>query len=276
MWQGDADTLVASTINTTIADRMPGAIWHPVEGGGHFVAIGAGDEILGGEALRRRVGGRRAEAPPPDDLAVVVVHRPLHLLQVGPAKALGPVVTAGAVVPADEAADVAQSPGIDVGRGRQRPRLSLGPAGDAELLLSERVVGSIARCSGRSIPTKRTCAWSPCRRTGGSSVAEVVEHEPSLRVADVQVGEAATVVGRDRGRVRGAVRASPVDGCRRYLCRTAEDGGRLRTFARRPGCRTFDVDEELPEEGPGVAQVAEAEHDAGERVGPCERGAHLR
>lgn len=46
MWQGLADTLVPPPINKTIADRMPGAVWHPVEDGGHFVAIGAGDEIL--------------------------------------------------------------------------------------------------------------------------------------------------------------------------------------------------------------------------------------
>jgi hypothetical protein len=25
---------------------MPGAVWHPVEGAGHFVAIGAGDAIF--------------------------------------------------------------------------------------------------------------------------------------------------------------------------------------------------------------------------------------
>ena len=54
MWQGDADTLVAASINRTIADRMPGAIWHPVEGGGHFIAIGAGDEILGIAATELR------------------------------------------------------------------------------------------------------------------------------------------------------------------------------------------------------------------------------
>ncbi|MBA7465634.1 hypothetical protein ES707_00804 [subsurface metagenome] len=46
MWQGSEDRLVASFINKSVADRMPGAIWHPVEGAGHFVAIGAGDEIF--------------------------------------------------------------------------------------------------------------------------------------------------------------------------------------------------------------------------------------
>jgi pimeloyl-ACP methyl ester carboxylesterase len=47
MWQGTDDTLVAYSINKTVAERMPGAIWHPVEGAGHFIAIGAADEILG-------------------------------------------------------------------------------------------------------------------------------------------------------------------------------------------------------------------------------------
>jgi pimeloyl-ACP methyl ester carboxylesterase len=46
MWQGLGDTLVAPFINKTIADRMPGAVWHPVEAAGHFVAVGAADEIL--------------------------------------------------------------------------------------------------------------------------------------------------------------------------------------------------------------------------------------
>jgi pimeloyl-ACP methyl ester carboxylesterase len=46
MWQGMGDTLVAPFINKTIAERMPGAVWHPVEGAGHFVAVGAADEWL--------------------------------------------------------------------------------------------------------------------------------------------------------------------------------------------------------------------------------------
>jgi pimeloyl-ACP methyl ester carboxylesterase len=47
MWQGLDDRLVPAPINKDIADRMPGAIWHPVEHAGHFVAIGAVNEILG-------------------------------------------------------------------------------------------------------------------------------------------------------------------------------------------------------------------------------------
>ena len=46
MWQGLDDLLVPDPINKAVADAMPGAIWHPVEGAGHFVAVGAGDEIF--------------------------------------------------------------------------------------------------------------------------------------------------------------------------------------------------------------------------------------
>jgi pimeloyl-ACP methyl ester carboxylesterase len=28
------------------SSRMPGAVWHPVEGAGHFVAVGAADDIF--------------------------------------------------------------------------------------------------------------------------------------------------------------------------------------------------------------------------------------
>ena len=46
MWQGTDDTLVPAVINEEVAAAMPGAVWHPVEGAGHFVAVGAGDEIF--------------------------------------------------------------------------------------------------------------------------------------------------------------------------------------------------------------------------------------
>lgn len=46
MWQGTDDRLVAAPINEIVADRMPGAIRHPVEGAGHFVAIGSADDVL--------------------------------------------------------------------------------------------------------------------------------------------------------------------------------------------------------------------------------------
>lgn len=47
IWQGTDDRLVAPFVNSTVAERMPGAVWHPVEGAGHFVAIGAGEELFG-------------------------------------------------------------------------------------------------------------------------------------------------------------------------------------------------------------------------------------
>ena len=47
MWQGLDDRLVPDSINKTVADRMPGAVWHPVNGAGHFVAIGSADDIFG-------------------------------------------------------------------------------------------------------------------------------------------------------------------------------------------------------------------------------------
>lgn len=46
IWQGLDDRLVPDPINRAVADRMPGAVWHPVAGAGHFVAIGCADEIF--------------------------------------------------------------------------------------------------------------------------------------------------------------------------------------------------------------------------------------
>ncbi len=46
IWQGLNDFLVPDPINKAVADAMPGAVWHPVDGGGHFVAIGSGDQIF--------------------------------------------------------------------------------------------------------------------------------------------------------------------------------------------------------------------------------------
>ena len=46
IWQGLADKLVPDPINKAVADAMPGAVWHPVGGAGHFVAIGEADDIL--------------------------------------------------------------------------------------------------------------------------------------------------------------------------------------------------------------------------------------
>jgi pimeloyl-ACP methyl ester carboxylesterase len=47
LWQGTDDRLVPPIINKTVADRMPGAAWHPVAGAGHFVAVGAADDVFG-------------------------------------------------------------------------------------------------------------------------------------------------------------------------------------------------------------------------------------
>lgn len=46
MWQGTEDRLVPFSINNHVAERMPGAVWHPVAGAGHFVALGAVDDLL--------------------------------------------------------------------------------------------------------------------------------------------------------------------------------------------------------------------------------------
>jgi hypothetical protein len=29
-----------------VADQMPGAVWHLVEGAGHLVAVGSGDDVF--------------------------------------------------------------------------------------------------------------------------------------------------------------------------------------------------------------------------------------
>lgn len=47
VWQGLDDRLVPAPIDKQVADRMPGARWHPVEGAGHFGAVGAADEVFG-------------------------------------------------------------------------------------------------------------------------------------------------------------------------------------------------------------------------------------
>jgi pimeloyl-ACP methyl ester carboxylesterase len=45
-WQGNADKLVPEPINKTVVDKTPGAIWHPINGGGHFIALSHAKEIL--------------------------------------------------------------------------------------------------------------------------------------------------------------------------------------------------------------------------------------
>ena len=46
LWQGTDDRLVPAFINQTVADRMSGAVWHSVEGAGHFLAVGSADEVF--------------------------------------------------------------------------------------------------------------------------------------------------------------------------------------------------------------------------------------
>lgn len=57
MWQGMDDRLVAASMSKTVADRMPGAVWHSVEGAGHFVAVGSADEVFAIAA--EELGSRR-------------------------------------------------------------------------------------------------------------------------------------------------------------------------------------------------------------------------
>lgn len=45
-WQGSADTLVPEVINKTVADKTPGAVWHPIADGGHFIAVSHANEFL--------------------------------------------------------------------------------------------------------------------------------------------------------------------------------------------------------------------------------------
>jgi pimeloyl-ACP methyl ester carboxylesterase len=45
-WQGSDDALVPEVINKTVADKTPGAIWHPISGGGHFIAVSHANDIL--------------------------------------------------------------------------------------------------------------------------------------------------------------------------------------------------------------------------------------
>ncbi|MFM8766056.1 MAG: alpha/beta fold hydrolase [Spartobacteria bacterium] len=46
IWQGLDDRLVPDFINKQVSEQMPGAVWHPVEQAGHFVAIGSADDIF--------------------------------------------------------------------------------------------------------------------------------------------------------------------------------------------------------------------------------------
>ena len=57
MWQGTEDHLVPYRINEEVSQRMPGAVWHPVDGEDHFMPIPESGEIFGVAA--RELGVRR-------------------------------------------------------------------------------------------------------------------------------------------------------------------------------------------------------------------------
>lgn len=46
LWQGTADTFVPYAVNKPLGARMPGAVWHEVADGGHFIASSHAAEIL--------------------------------------------------------------------------------------------------------------------------------------------------------------------------------------------------------------------------------------
>lgn len=46
LWQGTADTFVPYAVNEPLGKRMPGAVWHEVADGGHFIAVSHAAEIL--------------------------------------------------------------------------------------------------------------------------------------------------------------------------------------------------------------------------------------
>ncbi len=46
LWQGSADTFVPEAVNRPLGDRMPGAVWHEVPDGGHFIAVSHAADIL--------------------------------------------------------------------------------------------------------------------------------------------------------------------------------------------------------------------------------------
>jgi len=46
LWQGSADTLVPFAVNKPLGERMPGAVWHEIADGGHFIAISHAEQIL--------------------------------------------------------------------------------------------------------------------------------------------------------------------------------------------------------------------------------------
>ncbi|GEP06800.1 alpha/beta fold hydrolase [Methylobacterium oxalidis] len=62
LWQGSADTYVPEAVNRPLGERMPGAVWHEVTDGGHFIAVSHADAILA-IAAQDLAGPARADAP---------------------------------------------------------------------------------------------------------------------------------------------------------------------------------------------------------------------
>ena len=46
IWQGTTDHFVTCDVTKIVADRIPGAVWHEVPDGGHFIAIGECERIF--------------------------------------------------------------------------------------------------------------------------------------------------------------------------------------------------------------------------------------
>jgi len=63
VWQGGADTFVPYAVNKPLGERMPGAVWHEVADGGHFIASSHAAEILtitAADLAAAANGGRQA------------------------------------------------------------------------------------------------------------------------------------------------------------------------------------------------------------------------
>jgi pimeloyl-ACP methyl ester carboxylesterase len=64
MWQGMDERLSRLPFNKQVADQMPGAVWHPVEGAGHFVAVGSADELFWNRGRGTGIDGPAIETSP--------------------------------------------------------------------------------------------------------------------------------------------------------------------------------------------------------------------
>jgi pimeloyl-ACP methyl ester carboxylesterase len=46
LWQGLDDRLALHPIDKAVADAVPGSVWHPADGAGHFLAVGESADIF--------------------------------------------------------------------------------------------------------------------------------------------------------------------------------------------------------------------------------------